>query len=92
MCVDKKRVADSVRKLVEENKLTEALDHLCSVFDHEDYHFRNEVSLLKRQVFEVGSARRTGILDYEEASKVKNKIGLAILELTCLVCSYEEYK
>ena len=90
MSINKTLITGRVRKLVEANELWQAIDCLCEYLSEADDSHNNEASILKRQITNVNSDFRTGIIDYEQAQKQKNKISFAILELTYEICAQAE--
>jgi hypothetical protein len=87
MSINTKLIVGRVRKLIEANKLRQAVDCLCEYLSEADDSHHNEASILKRQITEVNSDFRIGIIDYDQAQRQKNKISFAILELANEICT-----
>lgn len=71
-----------IRCLVENDDLMGAVELLLELVDFCDQSKSNHASLLKRRITAIERGEHVNVLEYEKICTERNRLGLAILELT----------
>lgn len=77
----------NIRKLIADDKLSEAIELIIKVIENENYTYMDEAVLISRELHSFFKAKLSGKMTWKQESIIENKIASRILQLAKVITS-----